>query len=147
MSIQTVTLELPESVYRLAERTARATKRAVEAVLIDALKITLPPPLDNVPTELRKELEGLESLSDTQLLKVAKDRLAAARVRQYDQLLLKNQKGTISQRERERLTKLRQVADRIMLRRAHAYVLLKWRGYNRAMDSAIQSASPEMVQT
>lgn len=81
MAGQTVTLELPEPVYRWAERTARATKRAMESVLVDALTTTLPPPLDNVPAELREELEALETLSNSELLQVARERLTAAQVR------------------------------------------------------------------
>lgn len=129
---QTVILELPEAVYRWAERTARTTERAVESVLVDALNTTLPPPLDQVPAEWREELEALETLSTRALLQVARERLTAAQVRQYDRLLEKNRQGTLTSRERARLTQLRHAADRIMLRRARAYVLLKWRGYSVA---------------
>ncbi len=132
MAGQTVTLELPEPVYRWAERTARATKRPMESVLADVLTTTVPPPLDNVPAELREELETLETLNDSELLQVARERLTAAQVRQYDRLLEKNRNDTLTPREHERLTQLRQAADRIMLRRAQAYVLLKWRGYDIA---------------
>jgi len=129
MAEQTVTLALPESVFRWAERTARTTKRAVESVLIDTLATTLPPPLDDVPAELRVDLEALEALRDKELLRVARERLTAAPLRQYDRLLEKNRRGVLTKRERERLEQLRHAADRIMLRRARAYVLLKWRGY------------------
>jgi hypothetical protein len=104
----------------------------MESVLTDILTTTVPPPLDNVPAELREELEALESLSDNELLQVARERLTAAQVRQYDRLLEKNRSGTLTPHERERLTQLRQAADRITLRRARAYVLLKWRGYDIA---------------
>jgi hypothetical protein len=132
MAGQTVILELPEAVYRWAERTARTTERAVESVLVDALKTTLPPPLDHVPAEWREELEALETLSTSTLLQVAREQLTAAQVRQYDRLLEKNRQGTLTSREHARLTQLRHAADRIMLRRARAYVLLKWRGYSVA---------------
>jgi hypothetical protein len=132
MAGQTVILELPEAVYRWAERTARATEQAMESVLVGALNTTLPPPLDQVPAEWHEELEALETLSTSALLQIARERLTAAQVRQYDRLLEKHRQGTLTSRERARLTQLRQAADRIMLRRARAYVLLKWRGYSVA---------------
>jgi hypothetical protein len=132
MAGQTVILELPEAVYRRAERTARTTERAVESVLVDALHTTLPPPLDQGPAEWREGLEVLETLSTSALLQVARERLTAAQVRQYDRLLEKNRQGTLTSRERARLTQLHHVPDRIMLRRARAYILLKWRGHSVA---------------
>ena len=132
MAGQTVVLELPEAVYRWAERTARTTERAVESVLVDALNTTLPPPLDQVPVAWREELEALETLHTSTLLEVAREHLTPAQVRQYYRLLEKNRRETCTARERVRLTHLRHAADRIMLRRARAYVLLKWRGYSVA---------------
>ena len=72
------------------------------------------------------------TVSTSALLQVACERLTAAQVRQYDRLLEKNRQGTLTSRERARLTHLRHTADRIMLCRARAYVLLKWRGYSIA---------------
>lgn len=125
-----MTLELPEDVYRWAERTARSTERAVETVLVDALHTTLPPPLEQVPDEWREELEALETLSVSALFQVARECLTEAQVRRYDRLLEQHRQGTLSARQRTRLAQLRHAADRIMLRRARTYVLLKWRGYS-----------------
>ena len=98
MAGQTVILELPEAVYRWAERTARTTERAVESVLVDTLNTTLPPPLDHVPAEWREELEALETFSTSVLLQVARERLTAAQVRQYDRLLEKNRQPNVPKR-------------------------------------------------
>jgi hypothetical protein len=48
----------------------------------------------------------------------------------YQRLLDRHQEGTISDSERLELTELRREADRFMLRKAHAAVLLRWRGRN-----------------
>ncbi len=49
--------------------------------------------------------------------------------RKYDRLLEKNSAGTIAAVEREQLRELRSESERLMLRKAHAYALLKWRGH------------------
>ena len=89
-------------------------------------------PCPQVPAEWREELEALETLSTSALSQVACERLTAAQVRQYDRWLEKNRRGTLTSRECARLTQLRHAADRLMLRRARAHVLLKWRGYSVA---------------
>lgn len=48
---------------------------------------------------------------------------------QYGALLEKNRMGTISQSEAIALDQLCEEADREMIRKAYAYILLKWRGY------------------
>ena len=67
MSGQTVTLELPETLWEWAERTAAVTQRPVEKVLVNSLTATMPPPLDEVPDEFREELVQLEMKTDADL--------------------------------------------------------------------------------
>jgi hypothetical protein len=47
----------------------------------------------------------------------------------YQLLLDKNADETISESERLELTQLRVESDRMMLRKAHAAALLRWRGH------------------
>ncbi len=54
MPSQTVTLELPDDLYRIAHKLARATKRSLAAVPQESLAHTLPP-LDDVPSEEAEE--------------------------------------------------------------------------------------------
>jgi hypothetical protein len=44
-------------------------------------------------------------------------------------LLEKNSAGAITPTEREQLKALRQESEKLMLQKAHAYALLKWRGH------------------
>ena len=48
--------------------------------------------------------------------------------RQLHDLLLRNQAGILTDSEREQLARLQQQADLVMLRKAHAAVLLRFRG-------------------
>jgi hypothetical protein len=85
--------------------------------------------LEKVPPEYRAELEGLEDLGDEELWRIARSRLEPARQRRLEELLDKNQRGELTDRERRSLGDLRSEADRLMLRRSYAALLLKYRGH------------------
>lgn len=123
-----VTLPVPPSVYRIAQRTAEATSRSIEKVIVDVLS-AISPLSDDLPPELQAELEALAQLSDATLWKVAQDTFPTSRRRQYDRLHQKNSAGTLTPAERAHLKELRLESERLMLRKAHAYALLKWRGH------------------
>jgi len=126
---QTVTLELPKTLWEWAERTATVTQRPVEKVLVDSLSAAMPPPLDDVPEEYREELVLLETKNDADLWAITRLRMPPELIRQYDDLLEKNGGGTLTIQEQSALEQLRKNAERIMLMRARAFVLLQWRGY------------------
>lgn len=123
-----VTLQVPEAVYRLAQKTAKATSRPVEKVLADVV-LAASPVSDDLSPELRKELETLARLRTSALWTLARQTFPADRRREYDWLLKKNSEGLLTKKERERLKKVRFKSERLMLRKAQAYALLKWRGH------------------
>jgi len=61
---QPVTLQLPEAIYERVRRTAEATKRPVEEVLLKTIEAVMPPSVDDLPLEYREEFLSMESLSD-----------------------------------------------------------------------------------
>ena len=71
----------------------------------------------------------MEDLGDDELWKAADSALAPAQQRRLANLLTKNQRGELAERERRALGALRAMADRLMLRRSYAYLLLKYRGH------------------
>ena len=125
---QTVTLELPQTIYLPAKRMAEVTNRSLEDLLVSALKASLPP-LDGLPSELVEDLVELESLDDESLRQVMVSKVATAQQRELDRLLRKNQAGTLTEQERQKLDRLQREADRVMLRKARADVLLRFRGH------------------
>ena len=129
MPEQTVTLELPEPLWEWAKHAAMVTQRPVEKVLVDSLSATMPPPLDDVPDEFREELVHLETKNDDDLWAITRSSMSPKTLRQYDNLLEKNSRGMLIAQEKRKLEKLRKDAERIMLMRARAFVLLQWRGY------------------
>lgn len=127
MSLQTVTLQVPQSIYNSARRTARVVRRPLAEILVTVLKSSLPA-LDGLPPQLATELTALESLDNERLSQVARGILPASQQRRLSALLRKNQAGKLTARERVALDDLVSEAEVLMLRKSRAYALLKWRG-------------------
>jgi hypothetical protein len=125
---QTITLQLPDEVLRRYQRGATAARKVLEQFLAERLADLAPPLVDNLPSPLREELRDLEKVSGPALRQVAQSRLPAPRQRAYSRLLRKQSQGTLSAREKETLRHLGEQARQITLRKAHALMLLKWRG-------------------
>jgi len=127
MSQPQLTLQLPDDVYERVRRAAKGMKQPVEQALVRIVTAATPS-LEKVPLAYRAELEALEDLGDDELWKKAQSRLPPAKERRLTGLLDKNQRDTLTDRERQTLTGLRADADRLMLLRSYAYLLLKYRG-------------------
>jgi len=125
---QTVTLELPQTIYQPVSRMAKATNRPLEDLLVGALQASLPS-LDGLPPELIEELVKLERLDDESLWQVMASQVPQEQQSELNHLLDKNQAGTLTRPEREELNRLQDEADRVMLRKARAAVLLRFRGH------------------
>lgn len=130
MPTQTVTLQIPEILYRRLVNTARATQRPLEEVMLHALQVGSPPTWDDVPEEFQADLAALDKLDDNTLWQIAQSRKTASDMERYNILLQGNSSSTVTQAQRLELAALRQEADRFMLRKAQAAVLLRWRGHS-----------------
>lgn len=124
---QTITLTLPDNFFQPVQRTAHAIKQPVEALLLTALQASLPS-IEELPAEIRKNLGELEVLDNPTLWQVMLESLTADRQKSFDRLLTRNQEGLLTEKEREELTTLQHEADLVMLRKARAAVLLRFRG-------------------
>lgn len=129
MELHTITLQLPESIYFRLRQADQATKQSLNDILLRAVKIGSPPDWEDLPAEYQADLKALDRLDDNSLWRIARSRQTNASFKQYDDLLDANRKGSISDEERIKLSELRNVADRFMLRKAHAAALLRWRGH------------------
>lgn len=126
---QPVTLQLTEAIYECVKRTVEATNRPVEEVLVKTIEAVMPPSVDDLPLEYREEFLLMESLSNDALLKVAESVMPPTQQRRYSFLLRKNQKGILTEKERDELAQLGGFSRKLTLRKSHAYAILKWRGY------------------
>jgi hypothetical protein len=75
-----------------------------------------------------EELSALELLDNTELRRVLLETVPVTQQREIEALLQRNQAQALSLSERQCLTELQQIADRVMLRKARAAVLLRFRG-------------------
>ena len=124
---QTVTLELPEAVFLPAQRMAEATQRPLAEVLVDALKASLPS-LEGLPPALTAELVALERLDDDALWQVMLSQVPAGQQQRLNRLLRKKKSKKLLEAEQATLDSLQNESDRLMLRKARAAVLLRFRG-------------------
>jgi hypothetical protein len=129
MTLQTVTVNLPQVLYRRLERAAQATNQPLDAVLLQSIRGNIPPSLDDVPADMRGDLRQLLKLNDDDLWAVASASIDAKQWRRHQRLLRKNTTGVLSEREQRELENLRGATDRQVMRRSFAVALLKWRGH------------------
>jgi hypothetical protein len=124
---QTITLTVPDHVFQPIQRVAEATDQPIEALLLTALEASLPP-LEGLPPELMDDLTELERLDDQALWLVMAETVPLQTQRQIEELLRRNSAGSILETEREQLSLLQRQADLVMLRKARAANLLRFRG-------------------
>ena len=128
MTTQRVTIDLPDAVFRQLVRIADVTNQPIEALVAQSVIGNLPPSVDNAAPELQSELLRMQRLSTEELLAIARSQIEPEHQERHNQLLAKNEAGTLSTLEREELSALRESVDRLMLRKAYAWSILRWRG-------------------
>jgi hypothetical protein len=128
MTTQTVTLKLPEPLYRSARQVAEATRRPLEAILTDSIARALPP-LDDVSPAEAAELAKLASFDDASLWREARATMNPVEQAKIHELLDRQGASELAPAEHVRLQDLLDVYGRLMVRKAHAYLLLARRGY------------------
>ncbi len=129
MATQKVTVELPEPVFRQLARIALATQQPLEVLAAQSIESNLPPTADNAPVEMQAELLMMQTLSITELLSIAQSQINADQQQRHIELLEKNQMDNLTSQERQELSELRIAADRLMLQKAYAWAVLRWRGH------------------
>jgi hypothetical protein len=129
MTTQRVTIELPESVFHRFVQIAKATKQPLEDLIAQSVVSNLPPSAENAPLEMCAELTEMQTLSIDELLAIAQAQADPIQHEQHTQLLENNQEGELPPEAQKELTNLRQAADRLMLRKAYAWSILRWKGH------------------
>lgn len=122
-----ITMTLPEYLYQPVKRVAKSSHKPIETVLLTAIQASLPP-LDGLPSELIEELVALEALDSKELRKVLLEIVPLDQQEKVEELLYQNQTVELGKAEKAEWALLQQNADRIMIRKARATVLLRFRG-------------------
>lgn len=129
MTTQSVTLQLSEPVFRYLQQVATATKRPLEQVVRQSVEGNLPPAVDSMPGDMQDELLALQALPVEQLRHVVASQVPVHQQARHLELLDKNSEGALTPEEQGELATLRFSADRLMLRKAYAWAVLRWRGH------------------
>lgn len=137
--MQTLTINLPETVYRQVQRQSHDSQRSVAeevvAVIVQAL-----PGEEAVSPELEEELDAMDLFSDEELWQAARAQVNPASGNEMQQLLEKQQREGLTPFEQSAVQRLAHYHERVMLVRAKAAVLLKRRGED------ISSLGPQAPQ-
>jgi predicted transcriptional regulator len=128
MTTQRVTIELPEAIFHRFVQIAEATQQPLEDLIAQSVVSNLPPSAENAPLEMRAELMEMQTFNVDELLAIAQTQADAVQHEHHVKLLEKNQAGLMSPEEQNELTNLRLKADRLMLRKAYAWSILRWKG-------------------
>jgi hypothetical protein len=128
MTVQPVTLHLPEPIYRYLQQIAAATQRPLEQLAEQSIAGNLPPSTASMPAEMQHELLGLQAAPVKKLKQVALGQMSPTQQARHLALLEKNSAGTILPAEQEELAAFRLAADHLMVKKAYAWAILRWRG-------------------
>jgi predicted transcriptional regulator len=126
----TLTLKLPEAIFRQLANLAKLTHQSVESLAIQSIESNLPPHLEEAPLETPVSLRTMQTLDIEELLKMAHSQLSTFQQQRLLILLERHQTTpSITEAERLELRALRTAADELMLTKAYAWALLRGRGY------------------
>jgi predicted transcriptional regulator len=128
MHSQQITIELPEMILRQLALLAEATHQSVEALVSQSVLSNLPPAADTAPPELKQEFLAMQTLDVEGLRAIAQLKVEPTQNDRHVELLRKNEDDLLVPEERQELAMLRASADQLVLRKAYAWSLLRWRG-------------------
>jgi len=129
MTVETMTLSLPSSLYNRLKQRADQARRTVEAELLEAVATNVSAD-DELPADLAEAVASLRFLDDAALWRAAQSRLPIEDATQIEDLHLKRQFEGLTPNETQVLATLMRRYEQTMLVRAHATLLLKQRGHD-----------------
>ena len=141
MTVKSVTLQLPETLYARLQQVANGMQQSLDEVLMRAVQVGSPPSWEDAPAAFQADLAALDRLDDQSLWRIARGVQLDQDWSRYQDLLEKNANGVLTVHERLELERLCTEADRFMLRKAHAAAVLRWRGHTFTPPSTSQPQS------
>ncbi len=126
---QSLTIELLMPVYQQLASIAASTKQSMEAIVLQSISGNLPPSVENMPVSIQPELLAMQTQDNEKLLITAHSRIPTKQQERHQDLLDKHSSDSINPEEKLELSQLRQNADSLMVRKAYAWSILRWRGH------------------
>jgi hypothetical protein len=128
-AVQTITLNLPKTVYDQILRAAERARRPVSEVLVEAIT-AVAPVIDSAPEKLRSALAQMAYLNDAALWQVARSTMPAEQRERLETLHHEQQRRRLTAEEQAEEQALLALYRETLLIRAQAAALLKQRGYD-----------------
>ncbi len=128
MSVQAITLNLPETIYDQVRRAAERIKRPIHEVMLEAVA-AVAPVADTATEKLRSVLAQMVYLNDAALWRAARATMRTEQRQRLEALHDKQQRLGLTAEERVEEQALLALYDETILVRAQAAVLLQQRGY------------------
>jgi hypothetical protein len=129
MTVHSVTLHLPETLYKRFQQRADWSHRSLETELLEAVASAAPVE-EELSRELLADIEALETLGDEDLWRLAREVMSVEARQTLEELHLKQRDEGLSPEEDASRAKLLLEYERTMLIRAQAAKLLKDRGHD-----------------
>ncbi len=130
MSAQTISLELPETVFQQIQRAAEKAHRPFNDVLVEVVTAGAPV-VEMPPSPLRTALAQMAYLNDAALWQAARATMTVPQRERLEDLHDQMQRtGLLSAQEKQEEETLLALYHETILVRAQAAVLLKQRGYD-----------------
>jgi predicted transcriptional regulator len=132
MTLQTVSIRLPENLYRRVQQRAKNTNRSVA----DELAVVIEDGLATegvwvgVPSDIVEEAAQLHFLDDDHLLRILQWTVPVEKTDRMQTLIQKLEAEGLTAAEEEEIRQLQHYAHRVMLVRAEAAALLQSRGFD-----------------
>jgi hypothetical protein len=144
MTTQTVSVQVPEPIFRKLKRAADVTCRPVEEVLAATLNAALPEP-SGLPPELADELASMHLFSDDALWAATEPSLSPTEQRRLGQLNRIAGQRPLTKAEEAEQEQLLAAYHRSVLRRAQALAILAQRGHPIPIETELQAAGDDSI--
>lgn len=129
MTMQRITIDLPESLYNHLVRASELARLPVADIVRDSLANSLSPLLDDIPPEYQADVFPLLQMDREELLAEARRVFPPDQWVRYESLLEQKKGAMLPSDEEKELFELKRQADVLMFRKGYAAVLLKRLGY------------------
>lgn len=125
---ETLTLQIPDPIYQRLADTARATQRPLEEIVLRVLEIGSPPQWSDVPAEYQSDLAALDRMEDNALWEIVHRQVSAEVTQRFNEIL--ESSAPLTADRNQELLALQAQCDRLMLCKAQAAAILRWRGHS-----------------
>ena len=125
---ETLTLQIPDTIYRRLVDMASATGRPLEEIVLRVLEVGSSPTWTDVPEPFQSDLAALDRLDNDALWHIAYGQMPTEVSEQFEAVLESPDHPSITSYDQAHLDELQTEGDRFMLRKAQSATILRWRG-------------------